>query len=157
MPAILEWTHTVVEHDLDGLGHANNISYLKWMQSAALAHSAAQGWPVEAYAALGCGWVVRSHFIEYLIPALLGDMILIRTWVADMGKVTSRRRFLIVRSSSGEKADGDGSRFNDEMILAKAETNWAFVDYRTGSPKRIPPEVSRAFEVVTDVESTKTR
>ncbi len=62
MPAILEWTHTVVEHDLDGLGHANNISYLKWMQSAALAHSAAQGWPVEAYAALGCvGREVSLH------------------------------------------------------------------------------------------------
>ena len=41
IPAILEWTHTVVEGDLDGLGHANNISYLKWMQSAALAPSAA--------------------------------------------------------------------------------------------------------------------
>ena len=39
MPEILEWTHTVVERDLDGLGHANNISYLKWMQSAALPHS----------------------------------------------------------------------------------------------------------------------
>ncbi len=137
MPAILEWTHTVVEHDLDGLGHANNISYLKWMQAAALAHSAAQGWPVEAYAALGCGWVVRSHFIEYLAPALLGDTILIRTWVADMGKVTSRRRFLILRGT-------------DETVLAKAETNWAFVDYRTGSPKRIPPEIARAFEVVAD-------
>ena len=140
MPAILKWTHTVVEHDLDGLGHANNISYLKWMQSAALAHSAAQGWPVEAYAALGCGWVVRSHFIEYLAPALLGDTILIRTWVADMGKVTSRRRFLILR---------DGN----DTLLARAETNWAFVDYRTGSPKRIPPEISRAFEVVADDES----
>lgn len=144
MPAILEWTHTVVEHDLDGLGHANNISYLKWMQSAALAHSAAQGWPVEAYAALGCGWVVRSHFIEYLAPAQLGDTILIRTWVADMGKVTSRRRFLILRGT-------------DETMLAKAETNWAFVDYRTGSPKRIPPEISRAFEVVEDDEPPKSR
>ena len=143
MPAILEWTHTVVEHDLDGLGHANNISYLKWMQSAALAHSAAQGWPVEAYAALGCGWVVRSHFIEYLSPALLGDTIVIRTWVADMGKVTSRRRFLIVRGR-------DESRSLDETILAKAETNWAFVDYRTGSPKRIPPEISRVFEIVVE-------
>ena len=143
MPAILEWTHTVVEQDLDGLGHANNISYLKWMQSAAVAHSAAQGWPGEAYAALGCGWVVRSHFIEYLVPALLGDTILIRTWVADMGKVTSRRRFLILRGGGEQPKSG-------ETVLAKAETSWAFVDYRTGSPKRIPPEVSRAFEVVTD-------
>jgi acyl-CoA thioester hydrolase len=135
MPAILEWTHTVVEHDLDGLGHANNISYLKWMQAAALAHSAAQGWPVEAYAALGCGWVVRSHFIEYLVPALLGDTIVVRTWVADLKKVTSLRKFLIVKAGRGD-------------VLARAETNWAFVDYRTGSPKRIPPEVARAFEIV---------
>ena len=150
MPAILEWTHAVVEHDLDELRHANNISYLKWMQSAALAHSAAQGWPVEAYAALGCGWVVRSHFIEYLSPALLGDTILIRTWVADMGKVTSRRRFLILRGR-------DESQGRDETVLARAETNWAFIDYRTGSPKRIPPEVSRAFEVVADDKSAPSR
>ena len=39
-----------------------------------------------------------------------------------------------------------------ETVLAKAETNWAFVDYRTGSPKRIPPDVSRAFEVAADDE-----
>ena len=165
MPAILEWTHTVVEDDLDGLGHANNISYLKWMQSAALAHSAAQGWPVEAYAALGCGWVVRSHFIEYLVPALLGDTILIRTWVADMGKVTSRRRFLILRAGDPRRGASERRSHAEhgneveagETVLAKAETNWAFVDYRTGSPKRIPPEVSRAFEVVTDDETTATR
>ena len=160
MPAILEWTHTVVEHELDGLGHANNISYLKWMQSAALAHSAAQGWPVEAYAALGCGWVVRSHFIEYLAPALLGDTILIRTWVADMGKVTSRRRFLILRAADPRRGASEkrshaerGNQATGETVLAKAETNWAFVDYRTGSPKRIPPGVSRAFEVTGDEPS----
>lgn len=136
MPAILEWTHAVVDADLDGLGHANNISYLKWMQSAALAHSAAQGWPVEAYAALGCGWVVRTHFIEYLSPALLGDNIVVRTWVADMKKVTSLRRFLIV-----------ANRDANEVVLAKAETNWAFIDYQTGAPKRVPPQVSSAFEI----------
>ena len=102
MAAILEWTHTVVEGDLDGLGHANNISYLKWMQSAALEHSAVQGWPAERYAELGFGWVVRSHFIEYLSPALLGDTIVVRTWVGDMRKVTSLRRFKILASRAGE-------------------------------------------------------
>lgn len=136
MPAILEWTHAVGDADLDGLGHANNISYLKWMQSAALAHSAAQGWPVEAYADLGCGWVVRTHYIEYLSPALLGDNIVVRTWVADMKKVTSLRRFLIL-----------ANRESNEVVLAKAETNWAFIDYKTGAPKRVPPQVSGAFEI----------
>ncbi len=104
MPAILEWTHTVVEHDLDGLGHANNISYLKWMQSAALAHSAAQGWPAEAYAALGCGWVVRSHFIEYLVPALLGDTISI------VRPCASPKRRNIDRQSDSHEEPGEGLR-----------------------------------------------
>jgi acyl-CoA thioester hydrolase len=136
MPAIMEWNHTVTTADLDDLGHANNISYVKWMQSAALAHSAAQGWPAEAYAALGCGWVVRSHFIEYLSSALLGDKIVVRTWVAEMKKVTSLRRFLILTT-----------RELSEVVLVKAETNWAFIDYVTGVPKRVPQQVSAAFEV----------
>jgi len=96
---------------------------------------------------------VRSHFIEYLVPALLGDTILIRTWVADMSKVTSRRQFLILRGEDESRRGAaerrsHAERGNEveaaETVLAKSETNWAFVDYRTGSPKRIPPEVSRA-------------
>jgi acyl-CoA thioester hydrolase len=137
MPAVFEYTHTVTENDLDQLGHANNISYLKWMQTAAVEHSAAQGWPSEAYITLGCGWVVRSHFIEYLAPAVLGDSLVIKTWVADIGKVTSRRRFHILHATT-------------QRLLAKAETNWAFVTYQTGAPTRIPTQVAEAFEVVTE-------
>jgi acyl-CoA thioester hydrolase len=139
MPAIFDWTHVVCERDLDDLGHANNISYLKWMQSAALAHSAAQGWPVEAYRERGQGWVVRSHHIEYLASARLGDEIVVRTFVANLKKVTSLRRFIISRST-------------DAVILAKAATDWAFVEYTSGTPKRIPVEVSTAFDVVPDIE-----
>src|SRR5947209_3222715 len=119
MPAIFDWTHVVSERDLDDLGHANNISYLKWMQSAALAHSAAQGWPVEAYRELGQGWVVRSHQIEYLASAQLGDPIVVRTFVANVKKVTSLRRFIMSRST-------------DSVVLARAATDWAFVEYATG-------------------------
>lgn len=137
MPAIFDWKHIVTDTDLDDLGHANNISYLKWMQSAALAHSAAQGWPIEAYRDLGQGWVVRSHQIEYLTSARLGDAILVRTSVANLKKVTSLRRFEILRET-------------DDAILAKAATEWAFVDFATGNPKRIPPIVANAFEVVDD-------
>lgn len=139
MPAIYDWEHVVVERDLDDLGHANNISYVKWMQSAALAHSAAQGWPVEAYREIGHGWVVRSHFIEYLAPARLGDQIVVRTFVADLKKVTSLRKFVMIR-------------VRDEVLLAKAQTDWVFIDYATGAVKRILPAVASAFEVVPDQE-----
>ena len=72
MPTILEWTHTVIEHDLDELEHANNISYLKWMQSAALAHSA--GW-LSSYHAGGTQALMADGSVRFLSaqtdPALL--------------------------------------------------------------------------------------
>jgi acyl-CoA thioester hydrolase len=135
MADVFEYRHTVRENEIDPLGHANNVVYLEWMQAAAVAHSAEQGWPGAAYHKLGRGWVVRSHKIEYRQPAIAGDDIVVQTWVATMKKVSSLRRFNIVRAEDGE-------------ILARAETNWAFIDYATNRPVRIPPEVARAFQIV---------
>jgi len=135
MPEIYEHQHTVRPEEIDGQGHANNVVYVEWMQAAAIAHSAAQGWPGTRYRQLGQGWVVRSHRIEYLQPARAGDAIVVQTWVADMKKVSSLRRYRIVRRS-------------DRALLATAETKWAFVDYATGQPARIPAEVSESFQAL---------
>jgi acyl-CoA thioester hydrolase len=137
MTAIFDYPHVVNGDDIDELGHANNLSYLRWALAAAVAHSDIRGWPAGAYRELGAGWVVRSHQIDYLRPAFAGDTIIVRTWVADMKKVTSLRRFLIVRNSGG-----------NEVLLARAATDWAFIHFATGVPRRIPPEISQAFEVV---------
>ncbi len=137
MPEIYEHFHTVAEDEIDQLGHANNVAYVEWMQAAAVAHTAAQGWPGERYQKLGSGWVVRSHTIEYHQPASAGQQIVVRTWVATMKKVTSMRRYRIFRTA-------------DDELLATAETKWAFVNYTTGEPARIPPEVAGAFHVVDD-------
>jgi acyl-CoA thioester hydrolase len=135
MPDVFEYCHTVTEESIDGLGHVNNVAYVEWMQAAAVAHSAAQGWPGKRYRELGLGWVVRSHHIEYLQPAVAGDRIVVRTWVATMKKVTSIRRYQILRADDG-------------TLLARAETNWAFINYVTGQPARIPREISDAFVLV---------
>lgn len=140
MPAIYEYEHVVEPADIDELGHANNLSYLRWMQAAAVAHSAAQGWPGDAYRQLRAGWVVRSHQIEYLQPAFERDTIVVRTWVAEMKKATSLRRYKIVRVRGRPSGD-------KETVLAVAATDWVFVDFATGVPRRIPPEVSQAFEI----------
>ena len=138
MPAIFEYHHCVVPDEIDGVGHVNNIEYMRWLQNAAVAHSSAQGWPPNSYHELGLGWVVRSHLIEYLRPAFVGDEIIVRTWVADMKRVTSLRRYELIRPADGKK-------------LAIAATNWAFVDFATHQPRRVPPEVLNAFELVPDV------
>ena len=77
MPPIFEYHHTVQDDESDVLGHVNNVAYVDWLQSAAMAHSTAQGWPEERYTQSGFGWVVRAHKIEYLQPAFPGDRILV--------------------------------------------------------------------------------
>jgi acyl-CoA thioester hydrolase len=135
MPDIYHYRHTIADAEIDSLGHANNVAYVQWMQAAALAHSAAQGWPTEKYRELGLGWVVRSHTIEYCQPGRRGELIVVRTWVATMKKVTSIRRYHIVRQL-------------DDAVLAKAETKWAFINYATGQPAAIPAEIAQAFHVI---------
>jgi len=142
VPAIFEYRHQVTADEIDGVGHVNNIEYLRWMQHAAIAHSAAQGWPSQAYHELGQGWVVRSHFIEYLVPAFSGDEIVVRTWVSDMKRVTSMRRYELLRMADGKQ-------------LAIASTNWAFVKFATLQPCRVPAEVLDAFELVPDAVDGK--
>ncbi len=136
MPARYEHSLTVITADLDQLGHVNNIVYVRWMQDAAVAHSREQGWPMSRYREAGFGWVVRSHFIEYRVPAFAGDEVVVHTWVSEMQKVSSRRRFEIRRV--------------DGTLLARAETNWAFVRSSDQKLLRIPDEVAAAFEVVPD-------
>lgn len=130
-----EYFHTVADDEIDEQGRANNVVYVAWMQAAAVAHSAVLGWTAERYEKLGTGWVARRHTIEYLRPAFAGEEIVVQTRVADMKKVTSTRVYRIVRRADGQ-------------LLAKAETQWAFVDYATGKPIRIPTEIAEAYPIL---------
>jgi acyl-CoA thioester hydrolase len=135
MPDVYHHRLRVSPAEIDAQGHANNVAYLHWMQEAALAHSDVQGWPREAYKTLGSGWVVRTHSIEYLRPAFEGEEIVVRTWVSNLKRATSLRKYEIRRGSDGK-------------VLAAAQTDWVFVSYATGTPQRIPPEVASCFTIV---------
>lgn len=133
MTAIYQYPHVVTAEDIDELGHAGNYHYVKWTQAAAIAHSTANGWPAQRYFDLGAGWVVRSHKIVFLKPAFEGDELIIKTWVASARTASSIRKYQIVR------VDGE--------VLARAETEWAFVNYQKQRATRIPAELADCFEL----------
>lgn len=122
---------------IDMQRHVNNVEYLRWMQDVAIAHSSALGWPMERYFKERCSWVVRSHSIEYLRPALLNDPIRLLTWVPSIGERSSTRKYLFWRESDGQ-------------AIARAESAWVFVDLRTGLPQPILDSVRESFAVVSD-------
>lgn len=135
MPAVFRWDHLVTQGEIDEQNHVNNLEYLRWTQTAAVEHSAAQGWTTSRYREEGSAWVVRSHSIEYLAAAFAGDSIEVLTWVASFRKVTSLRRFRIIRPSDG-------------VLLAKAETDWAYIGSEHNVPRRIPQSLIESFDIV---------
>lgn len=127
---------TVPENTIDQNGHVNNVAYVQWMQDVAILHSAATGGTAAA-TAVGGAWVVRSHKIEYLAPAFAGDRVQIATWVVGFHRVRSLRRYRFVNVVT-------------RKIIAKGETDWVFVDNKSGRLRTIPPIVMKTFLFVSD-------
>jgi acyl-CoA thioester hydrolase len=127
----------IPEDAIDRQGHVNNLAYVAWMQDVAIEHSAAAGWPMERYLALGAGWVVRSHFVEYLRPAFAAERLAVHTWVPEFTQRSTPRRYLFVRE-------------NDGQLVVRAETRWVFIDLTTGRRRALPEALISAFEVVRD-------
>jgi acyl-CoA thioester hydrolase len=134
--AIYRYEFTVPESALDENGHVNNVQFVQWMQEAAVRHYEAAG-GIPPTLAIGATWVVRSHEIEYLRPAFAGDRIEVQTWVVNIRRVRSLRRYRFVRKSDGK-------------LLVKGETDWVFVDAKTGTPRLIPPEVAAVLPLLPD-------
>ena len=121
---------------IDENGHVNNVLYVQWMQDVAVEHYSSIG----GVAAQGpdATWVVREHKIEYLLPAFAGEEIEIKTWVENVRRVRSLRKYEFVR-----KADG--------KVLVRGETDWVFVDLKTGIPRAIPEKVSKVFTLSQEI------
>lgn len=132
---IFEYRFTVPQAAIDELGHVNNVTYVQWMQDAAMAHSAALGADMAFYRSVGGVWVVRRHTIEYAAAAFAGERILIKTWVSTKERRRSLRKFIICRDE-------------DRQVLALAETMWVFIDLKAQRAIPIPPEVGDRFTVV---------
>lgn len=118
---------TVPPEAIDKNGHVNNVEYVKWMQDLAIRHWYTVGGE-DVNEENGATWVARSHHIEYLLPAFEGDRIEAVTWVNNMRRVRSMRKYAF-------------RRLDDNKLIARGETDWVFVDVQTGRPRSIPESV----------------
>lgn len=135
MAKIYHYRFTVPPTANDENGHVNNVAYVQWMQDIATMHSDAQGATRAFYQRLGSSWVVRSHQVEYLRPAFAGDEIEVLTWVCNLKRTRSLRRYRFLHAV-------------DQTLLARAETDWVYVNAENGRPRSVDQEVIAAFELV---------
>lgn len=129
-PPPFEFAIRVAPGDIDELGHASNISYVRWVQEAAIAHSTASGYGLGYYLECGAIFVIVRHEIDYVRPAFVGDGLVARTWIESAQAAKCLRVTELLRGS--EK-------------LACARTTWGFVETKTGRPKRVPDALRKAL------------
>jgi acyl-CoA thioester hydrolase len=116
--------------DIDAQGHVNNVVYVRWMQDAATAH-----WESAAPAELRSrvSWVVTRHEVDYKASALVGEHLVVKTWVGEPSGATWER-FIEVR------------RVGDGRVLARGRSVYAALDRVTGRPRRVDAELRRPLE-----------
>jgi len=127
------YTFKVVLDDIDFNGHVSNITYLSWMIDAATKHSESVGFGYKECLQLGGTWVAKSHNIEYKKPSFKNDELQMETWVEEIGKILSIRRYVLTRPS-------------DKAVICEGKTEWVFVDAKKMRPMKIPQEIVTGFE-----------
>lgn len=122
----------VLPKHIDPNNHLNNIVYLQWMQDIAIAHVKANG-VFDITETNGLTWFAKKHTIEYLAQGFLGDDIVVVTWVENITKISTFRKYHIYRKS-------------DKALLCKADTLWVMVNVQKGRPAKIPAELVEIFD-----------
>ena len=120
---------TVTKAHLDHRQHVNNVRYVEWVQNIAEEH-----WLLKSTDAIRQTfyWVMISHHIQYKAEALLGDRLLLKTFVIQSQGVKSTRMVEIYNASTGQ-------------LLTTSETIWCFMSVETNKPARIPEHINSLF------------
>jgi acyl-CoA thioester hydrolase len=135
-------TRQVLPGEIDEYAHVNNTVYLQWLDHIAWTHSAVLGMPLASCLALRRGMAVRHTRIDYMEAALLGDELLIATWlIACDGRLRCTRRFEILRLSDGKR-------------VADAEIEYFCLNLDTGKPCRFPREFVESYTVIPEVAAS---
>lgn len=116
------------EH-IDELHHVNNVVYLQWIQDVAKAH-----WEKLAPEDITTKyiWMVLRHEIDYASQALLGDILIAKTWVEWSEGVKSERH-VEIRNKDSLK------------LVVKGKTLWCLLDAQTKRPSRIGEDIKSIF------------
>jgi len=114
--------------DIDGLNHVNNAVYVQWCEQIGWAHSEHLGLSLADYKRLDRAMAIRRGEYDYILPALLGDDLLLATWLTTGdGKLTMMRSFQLVRA-------------RDSRTLMRGRWDLVCIELSSGKVRRMPNE-----------------
>ena len=132
-PFSLDTEVEVMFYDTDCGGVVHNLAYMRMIEANRTKLGALLGMDYKSMGDEGRFAVVVRHEIDYVRPAVMGDMIRIHGWVSLMQKATFWCDFELRRAS-------------DDLLLVRAHQQLALVQMPSGKPVRLPAEWRRKTE-----------
>jgi acyl-CoA thioester hydrolase len=120
--------------ELDPYHHVNHATYLSYLEHARIAALESIGWGMDEIASTGHQVVVAKIDIQFRLPALGGNELVVETSIEDLRGASSIWRQRVVRG---------GDVILEAMVTA-ACTN------HEGRPSRTPPRFQEALETFRD-------
>ncbi|HWI45384.1 MAG TPA: thioesterase family protein [Rubrobacter sp.] len=114
--------------EIDAQGHVNNATYLSYFEVGRVEWLRATGHSYREMERQGRGLVVVEALLQYSRPAFFDDELTLITNLAELGKVSLRFDYEVLR-------DGE--------VLVSGHTRHACIDLATGKPVRMPQQLLR--------------
>ena len=92
----------VMFYDTDCAGVVHNIAYLRFIEAARTIMAGQMGMPLRSMVDTGLYPVVLRTEIDYRLPGKLGDRLVVRGGVSELGRVRFWVQFEIVRPEGGQ-------------------------------------------------------
>ena len=121
--------------DIDMHQHVHNSRYLDYVLAARFDQMArCYGMAMDEFLKRGWTWFVRTAHIDHKRALKLGDTMIVRTVVNEIGKRSVRVAFEIIRQS-------------DDRLSAGGWIDYLMIDRQSERPMTIPDEVVAMYSV----------
>ncbi|QNK64524.1 acyl-CoA thioesterase [Pedobacter sp. PAMC26386] len=133
--SIFETALKVRPDDIDMFNHVHNSKYFDYVLAARYDQmERCYKMPMEEFLKSGFGWVVRTAYVDYKRPLILGDQLKIRTGILTINERGCRVQFEIETERTGK-------------IASDGWFDYVLIDTNTGKGCKVSEEMIKAYTV----------
>lgn len=121
--------------DIDMNNHVHNSRYLDYVLAARYDQmKRCYKMSMDEFLAMGLGWVVKGCSIQFKRPLVLGDTVVVRAWIEEIGIADAKVGFQILKKESGK-------------LAADGYVEYSMINLSTGRAEKIPQHIIEKYSI----------
>jgi len=133
--SIFETELKVRPDDIDMFNHVHNSKYFDYVLAARYEQMEKfYNMPMEEFLKSGFGWVVRTAYVDFKRPLILGDVVKVRTGILTINEKGCRVQFEIENART-------------KKIASDGWFDYVMIDTSTGKGAKVSEEMIKAYTI----------